>query len=551
MLFRTLITGTLLAAGAFAQMSSFPKPNYFRETFQNAQTKVELRDPVRLKDFVADGKLELSLKHYLELVMANNTDIQIQMLTLEVPRNNILAAYGAWDPTARASFQTTRSTTTPTSPLDTSNVNSVLKSLNQPYSLSYTQTLDTGTLYTAGFSGTKTSSSNSRSSYLKSLTANMNFNVQQPLLRNRGRYVNRIPLMTAQSTFKVSEFGLRTQIITLINTAEGAYWNLISARENLRVQEKARDTANEYLKYMQQQLDLGAISPLDIYNPQQSLAAADLQVSQARFNLKSAEDTLRHQLAVDLDPDVRKLPIVLTETVDLGPSEAMPVDAEQEVSKALATNPLIKSATQRLDVDDLGIQSAKNGLLPNLVLQGSYTSNGLGGIFDPNRSTLASNGAGLLPVIPGGIADALGQMFGFGYPTYQAGLTLTLPIRNRQASAQMANAVVAKKSDALALRNQQQNLRLNVLKAVTSLEGAKEQLKLALTQRDFAQKNVDAELLKYKLGTEINQNVIFAQQAYAQADLAVVNNQIGVRMSLLNLLTQTGELLDDRGIVVK
>src|SRR6185369_2136264 len=130
---------------------------------------------------------------------------------------------------------------------------------------------------TAGFSGTKTSSSNSRSSYLKSLTANMNFNVQQPLLRNRGRYVNRIPLMTAQSTFKVSEFGLRTQIITLINTAEGAYWNLISARENLRVQEKARDTANEYLKYMQQQLDLGAISPLDIYNPQQSLAAADLQ----------------------------------------------------------------------------------------------------------------------------------------------------------------------------------------------------------------------------------------------------------------------------------
>jgi outer membrane protein len=260
---------------------------------------------------------------------------------------------------------------------------------------------------------------------------------------------------------------------------------------------------------------------------------------------------LRHQLAVDLDPDVRKLPIVLTETVDLGPSEAMPVDAEQEVSKALATNPLITSATQRLDVDDLGIQSAKNGLLPNLVLQGSYTSNGLGGIFDPNRSTLASNGAGLLPVIPGGIADALGQMFGFGYPTYQAGLTLTLPIRNRQASAQMANAVVAKKSDALALRNQQQNLRLNVLKAVTSLEGAKEQLKLALTQRDFAQKNVDAELLKYKLGTEINQNVIFAQQAYAQADLAVVNNQIGVRMSLLNLLTQTGELLDDRGIVVK
>ena len=53
MLLRTLIAGHhLLAAGAFAQLSSFPKPTYFRETFSKSQTKVELKDPVRLKDFV-------------------------------------------------------------------------------------------------------------------------------------------------------------------------------------------------------------------------------------------------------------------------------------------------------------------------------------------------------------------------------------------------------------------------------------------------------------------------------------------------------------------
>jgi len=83
------------------------------------------------------------------------------------------------------------------------------------------------------------------------------------------------------------------------------------------------------------------------------------------------------------------------------------------------------------------------------------------------------------------------------------------------------------------------------------LDGAKEQLKLAGIQLDFAKKNMDAENEKYQLGTETNQNVIFAQQALAQAELTVVNAQISVRRSLLNLLTQTGELLDDRGIVVK
>src|ERR1043166_39868 len=159
---KTLITGMLLTSVALAQMASFPKPNWFRESFQRAQTTVELRDPVKLKDFVVSGKLELSLKHYLELVMANNTDIQIQFLSLEIPKNNIMAAFGVWDPNVRTSFQTTRSTnfiTSPSAALDASPVGSSLKSLSQPYSLSYSQTLPTGMQYTAGFNGARSSSS--------------------------------------------------------------------------------------------------------------------------------------------------------------------------------------------------------------------------------------------------------------------------------------------------------------------------------------------------------------------------------------------------------
>src|ERR1700739_5018777 len=110
MRFQALLTGILLAAGAWSQLSSFPKPSYFRETFSKTQTKVELKDPVRLKDFVSGDKLELSLKNYLELVMANNTDIQIQMLSVETPKNAILRAFGVWDPLAQATFQNTRST---------------------------------------------------------------------------------------------------------------------------------------------------------------------------------------------------------------------------------------------------------------------------------------------------------------------------------------------------------------------------------------------------------------------------------------------------------
>jgi len=550
MLSRLLLTGSLLTAGAFAQMSSFPKPNYFRETFQKTRTTVELRDPSKLKDYVVNGKLELSLQHYLELVMANNTDIQLQYLTIEQPKNAIQSAMGVWDPTGRASFTTTRTTSLPTSPLDTSNVNAVLKSLNQPLSMTFSQLFDTGTQVQSTFGETKSSSSGSRSSYVKQYNTNLNVNISQPLLRNRGRFVNRLPLMTAQSNLKVSEFSLRNQLLNLVQTAENAYWSVISAREQVRVNEQAVQTSKQNLDFTQQQLDLGAISPLDIYNPKSAYAQAEVALSQARFNLLAAEDALRHQIAVDLDPDVRNLPIVLTEAADPG-ADTIQVDREAAVQTALNNSPALKAATQRLDVDDLQIHSAKNGLLPNLSFGAQYTTNGLGGLFDPNRTSLIGSGAGALALIPGGVTDALGQMFGFGYPTYQASLTLQLPIRSRAASATMANALVQKKQDSLTVRNQQQNVRLQVLNAVTSLEGAKEQLKLAITQRDFAKLNEEAEQEKYKLGTDINQNVVLALQALAQAELGVVNAQINLRRSQLNLLTQTGELLDRRGIVVK
>jgi len=183
MLLRTLITGILIAAGAFAQTSSFPKPSYFRETFSKTQPKVELKDPVKLKDFVVADKLELSLKNYLALVAANNTDIQIQMLSLETPKNAILRAFGAWDPRAIAQFTTTNATTPPISTLEGA---AVVKTLAQPLSMTVTQTLSTGTTYTASWGGAKNTSNSSNNFYNPAITSNMAIAFSQPLLQNRG-----------------------------------------------------------------------------------------------------------------------------------------------------------------------------------------------------------------------------------------------------------------------------------------------------------------------------------------------------------------------------
>ena len=549
MLLRTLTTGILLAAGAFAQMSSFPKPSYFRETFNKSQPRIELKDPVRLKDFVVGGKLELSLKNYLALVMSNNTDIQIQMLGLEMPKNAIERAFGVWDPRATASFNSTRATTPPTSALDGA---TELKTLSQPLTMSVTQTLPEGINYTIAWGGSKTTSNSTFNNYNPALASNFAISFSQPLIQNRGAYVNRLSLMTARSRLKISEFGLKVQLLGLVSAAESAYWDVVSARESLKVAEGARDVAAAFLKLSQKQLELGALSPLDIFNPEQQLATNEVGVAQARFTLVQKEDALRKQISADLDPDVRKLPLVLTDLADM-PLESVNFDTEQSVRLAMQNRPDLKQAVQNLDVDDLGVQIARNALLPNLALTGNYTVNGRGGVYLTRTNVFdpSGNASSVLTSVPGGIADALSQMFGFGFSSYQLGLRLTLPIKSRAASADMADAIVRRKQDTLTLRTTQQGIRLDILNGITNVESSKQSVKLAKIARDFAQKALDAENKKYELGTELSQNVLLAQNALAAAESTLVTNQIALRKNLLNLWMKLGTLLDERGIVIQ
>jgi len=548
MRYRSLLAGLILSSCAFAQLTTFPKPNYFRETFAKTQPRVELQPPVRLKDFVQGDKLELSLKNYLELVMSNNTDVQIQRLSLEIPKNAIQRAFGAWDPRGTAQFTSTRATQPSTNVLDGA---TELKTLAQPFTASVSQTLPVGVNYTVAVGASKSTTNSTFNNFNPALSSNISFTFSQPLLQNRGTYVNRLTLMTNRSSLRLSEYQMRNQVQGLVSAAENAYWDVISARESLRVAQSAEATANEFLKLQQRQLELGALSPLDIYAQEQQVAQRKVDTAQARFNLALVEDILRKQMGADLDPEIRKLPVVLTETVEV-PVDDLQIDREATIQKALANRPDLKVATQSLDIDELRIQSSRNALLPNLALLGNYTMNGRGGIL-VQRTNVFNQGvaSSVVTTIPGGLTDAFGQMFGFGFNSYQMGLRLTFPLRSRQASADMADSLVRKKQDTLTLRNTEQGIRLTVLNAATNVESSKESVKLAKVALEFAQKNLDAANKKYELGTGLQLDVSNAQDRMVSAESSVVTNQIRLRKNLVNLLVQTGTLLDDRGIVVQ
>jgi outer membrane protein len=531
-----------------ADAPAFGTPTYFKKVWNQTVPKVELKGPIRLSDFVHDGKFELSMRDFLDLVLANNTEIQIQRLSVEQPRNAILRGFSVFDPLVRTAFTTTRRETPANDALAGANI---LNQLSQPFTFNWQQMLPTGTTYNVEFNTLKASTNSALSFFNPAINSGFNANITQPLLRNRGSYVTKLPVTIARSRLRQSEYAIQDQILRLVANAETAYWDVVSARENLRVQEQALALFDQSLKRAQRELELGAISQLEIYQPQAQYANAEILVSQARFRLQQAEDILRRQIGADLDPSVQNTPIVLTEDVAAPVQTAF--EKENVVEKAMRIRPDLRAARQNLDIADLTIQSASNLLRPDLRLTAQYGSSGRGGTFYDRRNVFGEDGTNntIVSVIPGGLGDSLNQLFGFSYPVYGFGLSLTLPIRDRRASADYADAVVSKRLELLRLRNVEQNARLEVLNAITQVENSKASVELAKIALDLAQKRVDADQKRYDLGTITLFFLLDSQTQLTQAQSTLVTQTVQHRRNLTNLLRSTGELLTERGIATK
>ena len=512
--------------------------NYWRKNFSRLDKSVTLRPPIKLKDFVVDGRLRLSLRDYLDLVVNNNTDIGIQRLTLETPMNAIQRASAIFDPTITANYSATRAETPATNQLQGANV---VSSLSQPFSARVQQLTPLSTTLFSQMNINRSSTNDSFQTYNPSYSPTWQMGFNQPLLRNRGRYITKLPITIAKAQRLSAEQGFYDQIQRLLVTSENSYWDTVSARERLRVQREALKLAEASLERSRREVELGATSPLEIFQPEQNAASAKLNVVQIEYQLQQAEDILRRQIGADLDPDVRVLPIELTENISAGVDKTQ-FDREQMVSLAYEKRPDLKTVRNNIQVNDLQIDSSMNSLKPLLNLQGTYSTQGRGGNY-------RVPGSNPVVIVPGGLSDALGQFF--TYSTYSFSLNLNLPLRDRAASANLADAVVSRKLNALRLRNTEQSIRQEVLTAVSQVESSRANVQLAEIAVDFARKRAEADQKRYDLGVINIFFLLSAQNDLTVAESQLVNAQVAYRRNVLTLQQRLGTLLESKNIVIQ
>src|SRR5438309_1079763 len=495
--------------------------------------------PQGLEDHVTNGKLVLSLDDTIRLALGNNTDIRLDRAQIDFAQNNLHRAKTAFDPLVTSSFSDNRAKSPTITQIQGA---PVLETLSQTTTLGFTNTIETRTNFQSSFSASKLSTNSSLSTLNPSIATDLQFSVTQPLLRSFGLFPNRAPIFIAQRNLKQARASFQGEVNDIILRTVSNYWNVTLARESLVVQRKSLEEAQKSYDHDKKALGLGALPPLDIYRSESQVASRRVGVIQAEYALKQAEDQFRQIVGADLDPAIRVLDLELIDQPE--PIGDLPnTDIATALARALANRPEFEAARQQLAGDELSIRLAHNSLKPDLELSGFYSGNGVAGHqFDtatpPNLISIT------------GISDSFGQSFHFTYPAYGASLSLSLPVKNHAAEANLADAVVGRRRDQYQERRTTQNITLEVTNAVHALEEAKLTMEAAKVAVNLSQESLHADERKYELGAEPVFFVLDAQMQLAQAELNLIQAQISFQIAVAQVDHATGDLLEHHHVEI-
>ncbi|MDQ1473443.1 MAG: outer membrane protein [Bryobacterales bacterium] len=532
----------LLICAMLLPGASVPVPMWVESRF-NPDT-VKLRDVSGIAERIADGKLNLMLIGFLELVLRNSTDINLTRLDVYTAANQIQFARAVFDPVVALGFNTVRSVSPQVSQIGGA---STLSALNQNSFINYQELLATGQTGSVGFSSSRSSTNSSLNLLNPSINGTLNFTFSQPLLQNRDGIQLKAPQQIARTQLTITSRQSEARIADIVAMAAGQYWDAVRARDNIKVLQQTLALAQKSYDRDKQALDLGALAGLDIYQSETQVAERKRDLVQAQYAYRSALDGLRRLIGADLSADLRAVELVLGDDPAYLPSRVTVLPYEEALGAALRVRPEMDSARRRVAIDELNARVAKNLMLPRLDISVQGSGFGLSGNQVPVTGPL---GITTLSA-SGGLGNTLGQIFGFNSPTYGAGVQLTLPFRSTSARAQLSDALVARTRDQYTERLVQQQIIQDVRLTLNSIELANATIEAATLARDLARKNVEAEQQKYELGTITAFEVLDSQTRLSTSESALLNAYVGYQQAFVSYQRATWTLLDGLGMVLE
>ncbi len=485
--------------------------------------------------------VDLSLEDCIVKAMKYNLGVAIDILTPENRTYALGAANEKFLPSFSLSFYLTDQQQASYSFLDASEV--LLTQQNQ-YSLDITQEIPFGGNFNFTLDTNKYDSNRTGLTINPSYRATLRLDYTQPLLRNFGYKLSRREIIVARNNLEISEKDLQRSLQDTVYSVEEAYWNLVASIENLKVRQQSLKLAQDFLERQKRAVEVGTEAPIEILSARSEVATREADILAAQADVKNAEDNLK--LILNLTAEDPNLEFSRIMPQEMPAFEKKEISLEAAFATALQRRPDLESSRIGLKNSEINLDFAKNQQLPGLNLSASYWSPGVSGtqlVYDPDNPWGPPIGE-----IPGGREDAFKDVFGFKYTNWSVRLTLDLPLNTIISRASLAQAQVDLQQATLRLKQQEQNIYLEIKRAVRAVETNYQRVEAYKVARELRQQQLEAEEEKLKVGLTTPYFVLQYQRDLATAQTTELQAIIDYNLSLANLSRAMGISLEEKNI---
>src|SRR5215469_7490899 len=419
----------------------------------------------------------------------------------------------------------------------------------------YIQGLHSGTNIGIGFTNSRVTRNNPFTIVSPALNSGFKFQLTQHLLQGFGFLPNDRLIRITKNNREITDVAFRLQIITTVDQVENLYWNLVYAYENVRVQQEALAFAQKTLSDNKKQVEIGSLAPIETVRAQNTVAADQQNLIQAQTNLDLQQLLMKNALSRTLqDPSLANAEVIPTTTMAL-PQEQAVTPTEELVYQALGHRAELVESRIDLKNRDISSQALKNALRPTLDAFIYYGGAGAGGdqspaatCGDPGSIPTLCSPPGSFPTTSWG--TTLNKLVNSTAPDKGAGLTLNIPIRNRQAEALQIRSQLEYRQAEMRLQQIENQVRIEVRNGQFSVTQNRAAVKAAQAAVALAQQSLDAEQKKYKLGASTSTSVLNYQSQLATAKSTLVSAEAAYEKAEVELDRATGLLLEHAGIVM-
>jgi outer membrane protein len=552
-----------------------------------------LSNSPRIDQLLQNGKLMLSLQDAVSLALENNLAIDVERYAPWLDEVSLLRAKSGinglvpFDPLVTSSLNVEQSVTPLNNPLfagELPSTTTTAPTAQAPLAyeqhignvnMQYTQYFAPGTEFQAAMTNNRTSTNfGFFNLYNPFLQSSLSVTITQPLLRGFGTLPNTRLIIEAKRTIKVGVSQLEQQVMATAAQVSNDYWELVYARENVKVEEAAVGVSQKLYEENSRRLEIGTLSSLDVLTAQSQLASDKQALVQVQSVQLQDETTLLNDITKDpLNPALLNAEIIPTTMISTPEAEEN-IRIEDAVKEAWQKRPELQQAALNLENAATDVKATRNELLPTLNVFGQYVANGLGGVETATSTTATGtfapgepvvNGAGVpiqgefqgtavttssQTVFPAGVGQDLSRVFHGTYSTFEAGINLTLPIRNRAAQADNAQALLVERQQKTQYRQEQNAIFVSVRNALIAMREDRASLAAAEEARKLAVQTFEDEQERYRLGASTSYNVVLRQRDVTSAEATELRDSINLLEDELKFNQAMGRTLEVNNISV-